>query len=299
MKMISAFKIFIVSSILLIPNLLSAETVLVAASGGCQGLHILSVYQHGSDVLVTKFLERRYVLCHASVQTLMASIEMDYPSIALKEIEVFRADDEWSVLWQNGKVENSYNPDFGTGWVDSQTLGLIFIRLYPWVFHPELGWLFIRESAISNQYELSFWFHSPEHGWMWKTPSMDRYYHHDSGTFREFSSFVILGSEFNLSFNQEVTVVNEYLKIQFSEVNEDSRCPVDVICAWAGRLVVTLKINNQDLELSIGGESEPSKTIGGYRLTLTEVVAPVPRSDEIPKDSDYKIRLLVEKGLPQ
>ena len=124
---------------------------------------------------------------------------------------------------------------------------------------------------------------------------MNRYYHHDSQTYREFSSFVMLGSEFKLSFNQEVTVVNEDLKIQFSEVNEDSRCPVDVICVWEGRLVVTLKVNNLDLELSIGEQSEPSKTIDGYKITLMDVVAPVPRSDENPKDSDYVIALLVEK----
>ncbi len=125
---------------------------------------------------------------------------------------------------------------------------------------------------------------------------MDRYYHQDSQTFREVSSFVVLGSEFNLSFNQEVTVVNEDLKIQFSEVNEDSRCPVDVICVWEGRLVVTLKVNNLDLELSIGGQSQPSKTIDGYRITLMDIVVPVPRLDENPKDSDYVITFLVEKA---
>ena len=70
MKMRSALSIFIVSSILLIPHVLSAETVIVTASGGCEGLHILSVYQHGSAVYVTKYLERRDVPCIASFQPL-------------------------------------------------------------------------------------------------------------------------------------------------------------------------------------------------------------------------------------
>ncbi len=295
MKEGSRYKSLIVSCLLFIPSILSGETVLVTASGSpCDGLHILSVYQHGSGVYVTKFYERRDVPCVAVVGGVVASAVMDYPSIALREIDFFSAGDEYAVLWQNGKVLDTYNPDFGTGWVDSLVLGFIFLRHYPWIFHPELGWLFVREGPI-DKFELNFWFFSPEEGWLWKKPSMDQYFHYNSGTWKEVSLFVHLDTEFNLSFNQEVTVIDEDLKIQFSEVIEDSRCPVDVECFWEGRLVINLKVNDQDLELSIGGESGPSKVIDGCRITLVKVVAPVPISDRVPKDRYYVISLLVEK----
>jgi hypothetical protein len=224
----------------------------------------------------------------------MATAEMDYPSIALKEIDLFSASDEFAVLWQNGKVLENYNPDFGTGWVDSPVLGRIFIRNYPWIHHPELGWLYVQEGPI-DKFELSFYFFSPEHGWLWKSPSMDQYFHYNSGTWKDVSLFVPLDTEFDLSFNQKVRVFDEDLTIRFSEVVEDSRCPVDVICVWEGRLVINLLVNDQELELSVGGESEPTKEISGYRITLVKVVAPVPLSDWNPKDSHYVVSLLVEK----
>ena len=44
---------------------------------------------------------------------------------------------------------------------------------------------------------------------------------------------------------------------------------------------VALKVNEEDLELSIGGMPEPSNVIDGYRITLKEVVAPIPWSGRI------------------
>ncbi len=274
----------------------TGETVFVASEGNaCTVLHIQSVYQIGSEIAVTTGIEDIFDIC-VGMDVISASLTMSYPSIALKEINRFNYEGEdWLLLYRNGQFLNSYDPELGTGWVDSPVLGSIFIRPYPWVYHPELGWLLVVEGPIINQSELSFWFHSPEYGWLWKKPSMDVIYHQESDTFAPISGVGSIGKVFNLAFNQEVTVRDGELRIRFTEVNEDSRCPVDVICFWAGRLVVTLTVNDQNLQLSIGGRSEPSKTIDGYRINLTEVVAPVPRSDEVPQDSDYVIALRVDK----
>ncbi len=299
MKTRFLLKILIVSCLPFFANVSSAETVFVVGGGSCDVPHFHSVYQKGSGVYVTTGIERIYAIC-AAVVTEPRTIElnMDYPSIALKRVEAIfdsnLGNDEPVVLYRNGKILNSYDAELGTGWVDSEVLGLISIRKYPWVHHPELGWLFVQEGPIVG-YQLSFWFYSPEQGWLWKLPSMEHYFHHDSGTFREVSSVVFLGSEFNLSFGEEKAVFNEDLKIRFSEVKEDSRCPIDVICGWEGRLVVTLEVNSQDLELSIGGQSTPSKVINGNMITLVEVVAPVPISRREPRDAHYVITLLVEK----
>ena len=58
---------------LLTGSLLRSETVLVTASvGGCEALHILSVYQRGSEVFVTKHLEELGFACGAFNRTLQS-----------------------------------------------------------------------------------------------------------------------------------------------------------------------------------------------------------------------------------
>jgi len=105
---------------------------------------------------------------------------------------------------------------------------------------------------------------------------------------------VELNKEFNLSYSQEIAVENEGLKIRFSQVNANSLCPQDVECVWQGKLVITVKANTQDVELSIGDSATPTKTISGYKITLVELVAPVLKSDENTELSDYVVKLMVE-----
>ncbi|MEQ6118943.1 hypothetical protein [Reichenbachiella sp. MALMAid0571] len=103
-----------------------------------------------------------------------------------------------------------------------------------------------------------------------------------------------LNKQFNIAYNQEISVKNEDLKIRFSQVNANSLCPEDVQCVWQGKLVITIKANNQDLELSIGDQSNSTNTIGGYKVTLLNLVAPVLKSDENTELSDYVVTLMVE-----
>jgi hypothetical protein len=102
-------------------------------------------------------------------------------------------------------------------------------------------------------------------------------------------------TQFNIAFDQEASIKDENLILKFAEVVEDSRCPDDVQCIWEGRLVITINANNQPLELSIGGQSEPIVTMEGHRITIVEVVEPTPKSGVDAKDSDYIVTLKVEK----
>src|SRR5262245_35822050 len=49
-----------------------------------------------------------------------------------------------------------------------------------------------------------------------------------------------LGTTFNVRFGERATIVSEGLTLKFDQVLGDSRCPVDVVCVWAGeaRIVV-------------------------------------------------------------
>ncbi len=179
------------------------ETVLVTqlneGSGSCGNtLHILTVYQQGSDVIVTKHVEELNVICAAvvSVNRLQATLEMDYPSIALREVDIFNIKNAKSqVLYRNGVVENAYNPDWGDGWVDTRAAGYVNIKQYPWIYHPELGWLRVTEGDIvfSNRDQLntpttpralSFYLYSPNYGWLWTTEFNEKYYSFAAGGYK-------------------------------------------------------------------------------------------------------------------
>ncbi len=61
---------------LLAGSSLKGETVLVTQINGipCDALHILTVYQQGSDVIVTKYVEERHVVCANVVTRLEATL---------------------------------------------------------------------------------------------------------------------------------------------------------------------------------------------------------------------------------
>ena len=79
-----------------------------------------------------------------------------------------------------------------------------------------------------------------------------------------FSSIVAISQEripaspqivIKIAFGETVTAGNVILK--FVEVLEDSRCPKDIVCVWAGRAKVKVAISGEhiylkELELTIG-----------------------------------------------
>ena len=97
----------------------------------------------------------------------------------------------------------------------------------------------------------------------------------------------------------ETTFV-ENIEIRFGGVLEDSRCPVDVVCVWAGNAQAALGVGPPRgtqgpteqvlLNTTEGAQSGES---WGLRVTLVELT-PAPRStDPMPREN-YIIRLKVE-----
>lgn len=92
--------------------------------------------------------------------------------------------------------------------------------------------------------------------------------------------------------------------VKFIKVVEDSRCPSDVTCFWAGQATVLIGLyENDDLleekEIIIGAKgispknikeliTSHNKTIFGYNLI------PYPSSDQKINPSDYYLELLVK-----
>lgn len=112
-----------------------------------------------------------------------------------------------------------------------------------------------------------------------------------------------LGQEFALSGGQEVTISDENLRLRFTDVMEDSRCPTEVECFWtgqariavavepAGRAATTVDFNTNPAP----GQNIATVEADGYTVELKSL-APYPRTpDDGIALEDYKATLLVRR----
>lgn len=108
------------------------------------------------------------------------------------------------------------------------------------------------------------------------------------------------GREFRLKVGRQVSVKGTKLRLRFVAVENDSRCPKDVTCVWAGNAAVQLQLGtgrgsktvtlNTSRSPSFVGETEYQ----GYKVNLVDL-SPYPRSDRKIGPRDYTATLLVSK----
>jgi len=103
-----------------------------------------------------------------------------------------------------------------------------------------------------------------------------------------------LDTIFELKSQQYAEIPAENLRITFLDASEDSRCPTDVTCVWAG--MVNLKFNvSQDQEKEITLSSNDIVTVfDKYQIQLIDV-KPYPISTKTIKAEDYIAILKVTK----
>lgn len=107
---------------------------------------------------------------------------------------------------------------------------------------------------------------------------------------------VALPTTVTLAIGESVLVDSVDVEVTFSSVAEDSRCPVDVTCVWAGRAVVALAISGSaggasTIELEVGQWRE----VEGLRLTAT-ALDPRPREGEEIRPEDYRLELSLARA---
>jgi hypothetical protein len=112
-------------------------------------------------------------------------------------------------------------------------------------------------------------------------------------TIKEFS----LDEPFTLSVRQKAQVGE--LQIQFLGVSQDSRCPMDVECIWAGNAKITLKVSLKDSTketvITINSYTEPTAAVyEGFRIEFVDL-RPVPRSDRPINPAEYRVTLKVSR----
>lgn len=97
--------------------------------------------------------------------------------------------------------------------------------------------------------------------------------------------------------NTQKSVMRDRLKIKFVAV-EDSRCPADANCIWAGNAKVTIRVTNRSgkaetFDLNTNTGSKTAK-FGGYEISLG-AVTPFPRSNIRIDRNGYTAKFTVRK----
>jgi hypothetical protein len=109
---------------------------------------------------------------------------------------------------------------------------------------------------------------------------------------------VALDTDVTLARGETAGVKDTRLEVGFVDVTEDSRCPSDVQCVWAGEVKVRLSLRR--------GLDEPIRTevregeamaLDGYRVILVRVT-PYPMSTRPPRPNDYRATLKIVASPP-
>ena len=104
--------------------------------------------------------------------------------------------------------------------------------------------------------------------------------------------------EFKLLINKQKIVTKDKLTIKFVSLVEDSRCPTDTNCIWAGNAKITIKINKgksaaKTFELNTNLEPQVV-TFAGYEIKLTNLT-PQPASNIRINRNGYAATFIVSK----
>ncbi|HYJ45315.1 MAG TPA: hypothetical protein VEV81_01790 [Pyrinomonadaceae bacterium] len=109
-----------------------------------------------------------------------------------------------------------------------------------------------------------------------------------------------LNQNFDLRVGQTVSIEGTRLKVGFQSVVEDSRCPEDVTCVWAGNAKISLSVNKVGRPrgatvINLNSGLNPKHiSYQGYDIKLVGVKPPRNSKTKIGQ-GDYVITLIVTK----
>lgn len=108
------------------------------------------------------------------------------------------------------------------------------------------------------------------------------------------------GEPFELKLNESAKLDGEDLKVTFTKVLEDSRCPEGTDCFWAGEVKIAIAANtgNRSYQIALTREGKQTGPVtlpaGNFRISLLEV-APYPKNQKKIPPEDYRIKLSVRR----
>ncbi|MCW2514665.1 MAG: hypothetical protein JWR11_3707 [Mycobacterium sp.] len=113
-----------------------------------------------------------------------------------------------------------------------------------------------------------------------------------------------LDQPFALGGGQEASINGADLRVRFTDVLEDSRCPKQVECFWTGQARMAIVVqpagdSPTTLEFNTNpapGQAVSTVQVGGYTITLRSL-DPYPQTpDDATSLEDYRATLSVTKG---
>lgn len=99
------------------------------------------------------------------------------------------------------------------------------------------------------------------------------------------------------------TVVVEGIRVRFSAVESDSRCPIDAVCIWEGDAIANFVVEQNcecrsaSFDLKLHTTLQPkSGTAYGFRVELLQL-APSPRAASPVKPADYSAWIRIKRSV--
>jgi len=102
------------------------------------------------------------------------------------------------------------------------------------------------------------------------------------------------GAEVTLAPGATASLNAAKMQVLFVSVIEDSRCPRDVTCIWAGEVKLLLEIQSAQASLPIEILERGDAIAAGFRVTLVRV-EPQPTSTAKIAPQDYRATLKIDK----
>jgi len=100
-----------------------------------------------------------------------------------------------------------------------------------------------------------------------------------------------LGEAFTLSFGQSISIQNTDLKLKFTTLLEESRCPEGLMCFWEGNAKIALEVNHTQIVLNTA--LKPRETLyQRYKIALMDL-SPYPKIGDSINVEEYMATLLV------
>lgn len=101
------------------------------------------------------------------------------------------------------------------------------------------------------------------------------------------------GDEFELKLGEKITIGRDKASIEFVDLLEDSRCPLNVNCVWAGNGKVQLRFNTDDIQLNTYLQPQ-EMNLDEVNISLLSL-DPYPEHPRQFDKEDYKVRLLITR----
>jgi hypothetical protein len=104
-----------------------------------------------------------------------------------------------------------------------------------------------------------------------------------------------VGRAFDIKIGETIGVGD--LRLTFRSVEGDSRCPIDVVCVWAGDAEIALKIEqgSQAAVAALHTTLEPKKTEwNGYTISFVSI-APSRSAATAVDPKDYRAQIIVTR----